>query len=450
MNFMSFVYQDSQWFWQSYPVLFATVLGESVLFFAFVYQLPHRFADTWRRILPMTAACLCCFLIHSQYYAVVKHSICLLSVFVLYLLLSRRVTLHHSIIFSFSYIFIIEFSKLLTKDGLFAEALMELFPFLTETSVNLLLLGGYLGLTSLLVFRLRDPLSRYLEIPLATWHLMILIFPFAIYLYVRSLEFYVMTGTDPDASLLLNLQYVEILLAACAVLMVSMLAIVISSQIKISQHLQREMLFQQEQKQYLVKMEIIDRVNRKYHDLKHMIAGMSAMNAEEAQNFALELQQELKPYECIQETGNETLNILLTDKILECQREEIRLIPYIDASRLSFVNQIDLCCLFGNAIDNAIEAVKKIPVSDRDIYIKICPSGDLMLLSFQNTCPQVHKNPDGSLATTKADAGNHGYGLSNIRQLAEKYDGSAVWQISDHNFHLNILLPIPEDESRKS
>ena len=83
---------------------------------------------------------------------------------------------------------------------------------------------------------------------------------------------------------------------------------------------------------------------------------------------------------------------------------------------------IDICTIFSNALDNAIEAVTLIPdVQKRWINLKIQNQGEILFLQFTN--PML-KCENKGMKTMKKDSINHGFGLQNIRMAAEKYQGS--------------------------
>ena len=152
---------------------------------------------------------------------------------------------------------------------------------------------------------------------------------------------------------------------------------------------------------------------------------------------------DIEPYETIQETGNDTMNILLAQKMLECQKKKIRLIPFINGTDLDRLSPVDLCTLFGNALDNAIEASGKIPDENlREISVHSERRGDLLIITFANYCAEPVTVTDGhTISTTKSDAASHGYGLASIRAIAEKYGGTIRISAAGHMFELVVMIP---------
>ena len=201
-------------------------------------------------------------------------------------------------------------------------------------------------------------------------------------------------------------------------------------------------LLNQQKEQYRLKKETIDAINRNYHDLKHVLAVFETLeNKAEIQEYADRLKKEITPYEHIQKTGNEALDIQLTEKLSLCSKNDIRVIPYIDGRCLNFINPFDLSIIFGNAFDNAVEAVLKVKEADRrEIYIKIAEKDEMVILRFENYMSETINNIH-DLKTSKEDKMYHGFGLKNIKSAVSKYHGIVNIDIQNKKFCLNILIP---------
>ena len=77
------------------------------------------------------------------------------------------------------------------------------------------------------------------------------------------------------------------------------------------------------------------------------------------------MEQEIRSYEAQNKTGNEVLDTILTSKSLYCQQHGITLTCVADGAALDFMDTMDLCSLFGNALDNAIEGTAKVAARQR-------------------------------------------------------------------------------------
>ena len=206
-------------------------------------------------------------------------------------------------------------------------------------------------------------------------------------------------------------------------------------------------ILQNQYVQYQQSRESIDLIDRKYHDLKHQIAALRAEPDPARRSAWLdEMQSDIKSYEAQNKTGNQVLDTLLTGKSLYCQKHDIGLTCVADGTLLDFMDVMDICTVFGNALDNAIECEKAIPDREkRLIHVSVSRQKGFLLLRFENYCEGVLQFEDGLPVTTKKDRSYHGYGLKSIRQTAKKYGGTVTVRAERNWFELRVLLPLPEE-----
>ena len=200
--------------------------------------------------------------------------------------------------------------------------------------------------------------------------------------------------------------------------------------------------------QYKQSRESIDLINYKYHDLKHQIAVLrSETDPEKRNEFLNHMEDEIKQYEAQNKTGNRVLDTILTAKTIQCQSEGISLTCVADGQALDFMNPMDISALFGNALDNAIESVKKLPNPEqRLIHVSAMRQKDFLRIRVENCYSGELRFVDGMPTTTKRDARYHGYGLKSIQSIANSYGGSATIDTKDGWFELRLLLPVPKEK----
>lgn len=196
--------------------------------------------------------------------------------------------------------------------------------------------------------------------------------------------------------------------------------------------------------QYRLSRDTIDMINRKYHDLKHQIAALRAEpDAEVREQWLREIEDDIRIYEAQNKTGNHVLDTVLTGKSLNCQKNGIELVAVADGGMLSFMDVMDICTIFGNALDNAIECEMKIPdPAKRVIRLMLSAQKQFLLLKVENYCPVKPEFRDGLPITTKGDSANHGFGMKSIRNTAQKYGGSMTASVEDDWFVLKVLIPL--------
>lgn len=196
----------------------------------------------------------------------------------------------------------------------------------------------------------------------------------------------------------------------------------------------------QQKKNYEISKESIDLINMKCHDMRYQIRQIGK-NKAISQDTINEIEKAVSLFDSIVKTGNDVLDTILTEKSLKCSSNDIQLICVADGKVLNFMKDEDIYSLFGNALDNAIEATLKCnDVEKRIIDVELYSSGNLITISISN--PNVEKIilKDGLPLTTKNDHNSHGYGMKSIRYIVEKYNGNLIIDCNNNIFALSILL----------
>lgn len=202
-------------------------------------------------------------------------------------------------------------------------------------------------------------------------------------------------------------------------------------------------ILRRQYEQYNLSKENIEIINRKYHDLKHQIAVVRAeRNSDKREQYLQEMENDIKMYVAQNKTGNKVLDTILTGKHLYCVQHEINFTCVADGMLLDFMNLMDICTIFGNALDNAIECVEKIgDKSKRLIRTAVYSQSKFLIIRFENYTELELTTKDSLPITTKKDRQYHGYGLKSIRSTVEKYGGSMTVNVKDNWFILRLLIP---------
>lgn len=196
--------------------------------------------------------------------------------------------------------------------------------------------------------------------------------------------------------------------------------------------------------QYQQSQEAMDIINYKYHDLKHHIMALRAEeNQEKREAYLNQMEEEIRNYEAQNKTGNKVLDTLLTSKNLFCMKNHISMTSVVDGTLFDFMDVMDICSIFGNALDNAIECEKKI--KDREkrlIHVSAFSQRNFLIIRFENYCENDLIFDAELPTTTKEDSQFHGYGLKSIRYTVRKYGGEVDINVQDNWFELKILIPM--------
>ncbi len=202
-----------------------------------------------------------------------------------------------------------------------------------------------------------------------------------------------------------------------------------------------ERLLHEKARQYELSKENIDLINYKCHDLKHWIRTVGE-NKGLSDDTVREIEDAITIYDAKVSTDNEVLDTILTEKSLKCAQEGISLTCVADGHALDFMKQSDIYSIFGNSIENAIEAVQSLPKDKREIGVVVRKVGNMVSMNVHNYFEgSMRFGNDGLPITTKEDVGFHGFGIRSIRLIAEKYQGTLSVSVKSNTFSLNILIP---------
>ncbi|OON86710.1 hypothetical protein BXO88_06880 [Oribacterium sp. C9] len=190
-----------------------------------------------------------------------------------------------------------------------------------------------------------------------------------------------------------------------------------------------------------------------HHDMKnHLIALQGLMKGSEpsegapaAERYISLMMDKLAPFETIIETGNPVLNGLLSEKVRIARLDNIEISTSVDFRGVGFIENMDICTIFGNALDNAMEASRKVTDPElRSILVKAGCISDNLTITFTNYYEGTLHENRGVLLTIKTGA-FHGIGLKSIERSVAKYHGTMIHHTDQfHNFTLTIRIPFPE------
>lgn len=205
---------------------------------------------------------------------------------------------------------------------------------------------------------------------------------------------------------------------------------------------QMEQVWKLKREYYELSKENIDLINIKCHDIRRHIAELGKCSLDH--ETLREIEGSITIYDSTFQTGNDSLDVILTEKSLFCDKNDIKLTCMADGRRLNFLARTDLFCLLGNIIDNAIEAVQKLDdPSRRVISLTIKANGQFLSIQEENYCAGELKFENGLPVTTKEDAQYHGFGMKSISYLTKKYGGEMSVKVKQGVFFLTLLVPIP-------
>lgn len=200
-----------------------------------------------------------------------------------------------------------------------------------------------------------------------------------------------------------------------------------------------------ERQQYAMSQASIDLINRKCHDIKHQIRSLGKRQFL-SEDTVKELEEEISIYDTSVKTGNAALDTILSEKKLYCKMNNISLTCMADGRKLDFINDESIYALFGNILDNAIEAVMKLDEEKRVIGLVVKQEKDILSVTCYNYFDSPIEFKDGLPVTSKGDTDYHGYGMRSIKTITEGYGGYLSINAKDNEFTINILFPLTEQK----
>ncbi len=212
-------------------------------------------------------------------------------------------------------------------------------------------------------------------------------------------------------------------------------------------------LVQEKNSQYHLQIAVYKMLAEQYgqserlrHDMKNHIIALSALY----QNREWEKMDDyLKNMEGIaldadgDVTGNKAVDALLYQKRKRAQEENIKWECDVQMPKGCCINEFDLCVLFGNILDNALEACGRLQCDEYSfINIQARTVKKCFLLEVKNSMDRTEKYTEGF--TNKDNSHEHGIGLLNVGDVVNKYNGVVNTEAENGIFVISILIPFPD------
>lgn len=185
-------------------------------------------------------------------------------------------------------------------------------------------------------------------------------------------------------------------------------------------------------------------VRHDFRDQLQTAIGLIGQSGSERSQEALDLLGEVG--ERIGEIGaaqlceNRVVNTVVMAKQALAGEKDVQISCALSVPENIGIGNMDLCTLFANILNNAIEACEQNPEDRRTITIKSASRGGFLTVRAENyvlTEPVIENN---TLKTTKTDAAHHGFGTEQIRAVAKKYNGEVKYECRDHLFCVTVQL----------
>lgn len=192
------------------------------------------------------------------------------------------------------------------------------------------------------------------------------------------------------------------------------------------------------------------------HDMKNHIIALSGLlenkELEKMDAYLRSMRDSGSLGDCEEVTGNRAVDALLCQKRQMAQDRGILWECDVQVPGDCCIDEFDLCILFGNILDNAVEACDNLPHDgERFIHIQAKPVKKCFLMEVKNSAGtegilSAEKLSDSAMNqyeagfTSKTNADGHGIGLMNVRDVVRKYNGTVSIEASDGRFVISVLM----------
>ncbi len=192
---------------------------------------------------------------------------------------------------------------------------------------------------------------------------------------------------------------------------------------------------------FLIKKSNENLINLK-HDLNNQLQVayiIFKQDKEEAIKILDKISENLNQIPQTKYCDNLILNTILAIKVAEAESKNIKIEVNVDESIEFDMEDIDLCNLLTNLLDNSIEASKE--VLNKNIQINIYKKLDYVVIKCVNEYNNyIEKDQYGNFKTTKKDNVNHGHGMKIIENIVDKYKGELNIETRERRFAVMAIF----------
>lgn len=192
-----------------------------------------------------------------------------------------------------------------------------------------------------------------------------------------------------------------------------------------------------------------ENLRRLRHEVKNQYAYIRMLleqkDYDRAERFFGEMSMRANPTFSWVSSGNELVDDIVNIEVSKARSAGVEISSRIAVPAELPYEEIDLCSLVMNLLDNAIEACDGLPDGEKNVRLGIVADQGALVVTVANPSAKPPTYDEhGALLTTKGSRERHGYGTSIIRAVAEKYDGAADFSHDGGEFVARVMLALPE------
>ena len=182
------------------------------------------------------------------------------------------------------------------------------------------------------------------------------------------------------------------------------------------------------------------------HDIKNHMRTIQKMIEENQQKesleYILQITGEIQQGEHIVWTNHKILDLILNMKFQRAKETQIKVQCRADDMSNLILNSAEICALFANLLDNAIEASEKCEIKEERSINVICKKhGKMLVISIFNLIPkEMNHQSKLPLKTTKKEKDTHGFGILSMKKVIYDHDGYMKVNVYKDQFQVVIYL----------
>lgn len=186
----------------------------------------------------------------------------------------------------------------------------------------------------------------------------------------------------------------------------------------------------------------INFINMKCHDLRKIVRKLKQKKNEITDEDLDQIEEALRLYDVGVKTGNQSLDVLIQDKMLYCKSRNIELTTLINGKVFENFDQGNTYSLFMNIIDNAIEAVERLDDPQKKVISIVASDykGAILIEETNYFKGKINIRNNGTIETTNKDKKFHGFGTKSIAYIVNKYNGKVLYSTEEDVFKLKIVF----------
>lgn len=243
-------------------------------------------------------------------------------------------------------------------------------------------------------------------------------------------------------------QKLMLLCVSCIWLMCLIMYFVVQQMSKDNQTKLEYELMKEKEKYSKESMEIIRRSNEELREFKHDLKNyllplqeaMETMPQSEMAKVWEKINQKIEDVQTLIQTGNSYVDSMINTKITLARSEKVDVKCTI-LSKMEGIDDLEFCSVFGNLMDNAIEAERKV-TEKKEIIIFVEEKMGYLRLEIQNKIEKSVLNENSSLNTTKKDTSSHGIGHKSVKRTMQKVGGALKYYETGDLFCAEAVFPI--------